>query len=77
MVTNNHSLIQLNSEFDLVSEVPLDDGGNGGKAVGSSISWKADGKFFAVNYEMGDGRKCLTRDVAMGVFKSPSKSDTD
>jgi hypothetical protein len=27
IVTKNHSLIQLNAEFDLVSEIPLDDAG--------------------------------------------------
>jgi hypothetical protein len=57
--------------------MPLDDAGNDGKATNCSMSWKADGKYFAVNYQVGDGRKCLTRDVALSVFKSPSKGDTD
>lgn len=77
LTTKNHSLIELNGEFDLVNETPLDDAGEQGQAVRSNISWKADGKFFTVNYQVGEGRKCLTRDVALIVFKSPSKSDPD
>ena len=30
-----------------------------------------------MNYQVGDGRKCLTRDIALSVFKSPSKGDTE
>lgn len=41
------------------------------------MSWKADGKFVCINYQVGDGRKCLTRDIQLNVFKSPAASDPD
>lgn len=76
-VSNSNSLIQLNDEFDLVKEIPLDDGEFEGKAQNCHISWKSDGKFFCVNYEVPGGRKCLVRDTMLNVFKSPAKSDKD
>lgn len=76
-MTDNGTIIQINSEFDIVKEIELDDGGLKALGVGCSISWKADGKFVCINYEVEGGRKCLVRDVQLSVFKSPAASDTD
>lgn len=78
VVTNNNTLIQLDMEFDMVKEVPLDDHQTE-KAEGYKprFSWKADGSFFAINIQTDIGRKCHTRDEMMGIFRSPSLSDPD
>lgn len=76
IITKNNTIIQLDMEFDLVREVPLDD--NPTEKVDSfdpRFSWKADGSFFALNILTDKGRKCHTRDNMLGIFRSPSKSD--
>jgi len=76
VVTKNNTLIQLDMEFDLVKEVPLDD--HPTEKVDSycpRFSWKADGSFFAINILTDKGRKCHTRDLMLNIFRSPSASD--
>ena len=71
-------MIQLDMEFDLVSEIPLDDNPSE-QPLGRDprFSWKADGTFFAVNIPTDKGRKCHTRDHMLGMFRSPSPSEPD
>ena len=78
VVTNNNTLIQLDMEFDLVKEVPLDDSSTE-KSEGYEprFSWKADGSHFAINIQTDKGRKCHTRDSMLGIFRTPSLSDPD
>ncbi len=76
VVTKNNTLIQLDMQFDLVKEVPLDD--HHQQKVDSydaRFSWKADGSFFAINVMTDKGRKCHTRDNMLNIFRSPSLSD--
>lgn len=63
-------------EFDLIKEVPLDDSESEEcESIKPTFSWKADGSFFAINFQTNKGRKCHTRDHMLGIFRSPSKSD--
>ena len=78
VVTNNNTLIQLDMEYDLVKEVPLDDHlEEKADAFEPQFTWKSDGSFFAINIQTNKGRKCHTRDSMMGIFRSPSLSDPD
>ena len=74
LVTKNKSIVQMNNEFDLVNEIPIDEEE---EVVDSSamFSWRADGGFFILNYETKNGQKAVTKDVMMTTFISPSKSD--
>jgi elongator complex protein 1 len=74
LVTKNKSLIQLNAEFDLVNEIPLDENE---EVVDSpaQFSWRTDGNFFILNYRTVNGHKAVTRDLMMSAFISPAKSD--
>ena len=50
----------------MLYEVPIDDGDLSGDKEGvrdACISWRGDSAIFVVNYGVGTGRKCLTRDV--------------
>ncbi len=49
LATKNKSLIQLNKEYDLVNEIPIDELQ---EVVNSNaqFSWRADGNFFVLNY---------------------------
>ncbi len=74
VVTHNKTLIQLNMEFDLVSEIPLDEAE---EVLPSEphFSWRADGTHFVINYETVNGHKALTKDQMMNTFISPARSD--
>jgi len=39
------------------------------------FSWRVDGSFFSLNYQTVNGRKAVTKDIMMGTFISPAKSD--
>ena len=39
------------------------------------FSWRTDGNYFIINYETPQGHKAVTKDLMMGTFISPSKSD--
>jgi elongator complex protein 1 len=74
LLTNNRTLIQLNKEFDLVSEIPLDEAEEV-LATQPHFSWRADASHFVINYETVNGHKALTKDQMMGTFISPARSD--
>lgn len=76
LVTMNNTLIQLDMEFNLVKEIPIDDSETEvSDSFRSTFSWKVDGSFFALNIQTDKGRKVHTRDHMMGIFRSASKSD--
>lgn len=79
VITKNNTLLQLNEEFNLENELPLNDRAEEGVAAGAKISWKPDGKFSVINFGIKgtEARKCLIRDNLLNVFKSPAKPDTD
>lgn len=74
VVTNNKSIIQLNKEFDLVNEIPLDQSEEVLLGL-PRFSWRADGTHFIINYQTVNGYKAVTKDQMMGTFISPAKSD--
>ena len=74
LLTATHNLIQLNSEFDLVNEIPLDP--EEPPVPGPVLfTWRNDASHFVISYPTQFGRKAVTHDHMMAVFKSPSKSD--
>ena len=77
LVTESGQLLALNNNFDVQSEISLDE--TGAKIVQSKvhISWKNDGKYFVTNYELESGRKALTRDSELNLFRSAAQSDPD
>lgn len=74
LVSSNATLIQLNREYDLVSEVPLDDE-EPALPLSPRFSWRADGSYFVLNYQTPAGRKAVTKDPMLATFRSPAKSD--
>ena len=72
-------MLQLNEEFNLDNELPLNDSAEEGLGENSKISWKPDGKFCVINFGVKgtEGRKCLVRDNLLNVFKSAAKPDAD
>lgn len=69
-------------EFDPKNETTIDDGeyteGSTDHKVDSvSISWRGDAKFFSTTYTINNGRKSLTRDLNLAVFKSAAKADSE
>ena len=68
-------LLAMNTDFDLVHQASLDDKALPITEGNITISFRADGKFFVVNYPAGTGRKALTYSNTFEVHKSPSPSD--
>lgn len=69
-------LLSLDNNFDVQKEIPIDD--LGGEICPESVymTWKNDGKYFITNYRLkSGGRKALTRDSDLNLFRSPAKSD--
>ena len=69
-------------EFDPKNETTIDDGeytdaSTDVKIDSVSISWRGDAKFFSTSYAINGGRKSLTRDLNLAVFKSAAKSDPE
>lgn len=79
IITKNNTLLQLNEEFNLDNELPLNDSVEEGAGENSKISWKPDGKYCVINFGIQgtDSRKCLVRDNLLNVFKSAAKPDND
>ena len=81
MAAGTGNLLLMNTSFEVLKEVPLDDGdgsGSGGELpTAASVAWKADGQLLAVNYSINGGCKCLTRDLELKVLKSAAKADPD
>lgn len=67
----------LDPQFDMKNETPLDEVENNNiKDVG--ISWRGDAKFFSTIFGSDEnGRKSLTRDSNLGIFKSAAKADPE
>jgi hypothetical protein len=71
-------LSQLNTEFDVIMEVDMDDADmtqKGSKIDEATISWRGDSKFFVVNYHIEGGYKCITRDSRLKIIKGPARAD--
>lgn len=69
-------------EFDLKNETMIDDGDQTGDPMQNEIesitfSWRGDAKFFSTNYQILNGRKSLTRDINLAVFKSAARADAE
>jgi hypothetical protein len=82
IASKNKTLLIFDPEFDLKNETPIDDGENTGDSQQNDIesltfSWRGDAKFFATNYKILNGRKGLTRDLNLAVFKSAAKADAE
>ena len=74
LVTATHTLIQLNTDYDLVNEIPLD-AEEPPIAGPVHFTWRNDASHFSVNYPTQLGRKAITHDHMMAPFISPAKSD--
>ncbi len=80
IASKNKTLLIFDPEFDLKNETMIDDGDQTGdvsqnEIVSVAFSWRGDAKFFTVNYQIQNGRKSLTRDLNLGVFKSAARAD--
>ena len=82
LATKAGNLLILDTEFEPKCETTIDDGdctGNPESLPISSacVSWRGDAKFLTVHYGVLDGRKALTRDINLAVFKSVARADPE
>lgn len=69
-------------EFEPMNETFIDDGEGTGEPSSAqidscTISWRGDAKFFSTSFSILGGRKSLTRDINLAVFKSAAKADAE
>ena len=82
IASKNKALLIFDPEFDPKNETTIDDGPGAGDTETNpiesmTISWRGDAKFFTTNYSLQNGRKSLTRDINLAVFKSAAKPDAE
>ncbi|KRX06033.1 WD40-repeat-containing domain [Pseudocohnilembus persalinus] len=75
IASRSSNLVSLNTNFDILNEVPIDEEKENVQDQPVYISWKNDAKFFMTNYALEGGRKALTRDTELNMFRSAAKSD--
>jgi len=82
IASKNNVLLIFDPEFEPMNETFIDDGeGTGEPSTAQidscTISWRGDAKFFSTSFSILGGRKSLTRDINLAVFKSAAKADAE
>jgi len=82
LATKEGRLLILDAEFEPKCETTIDDGDETGDPEtlpisSASISWRGDAKFLTVIYGTPTGKKALTRDTNLTVFKSVARADAE
>ena len=82
LATKEGRLLILDAEFEPKCETTIDDGDETGNPEtlfidSASISWRGDAKFLSVIYGTPEGKKALTRDTNLTVFKSVARADAE
>lgn len=81
-IFSNYTLILINFDFEIINQCDLDDGEGtilfnfkDSKLKYADISFRGDSEYFVVHYKLGEGSKCLVRDLKANIFKGPAKAD--
>lgn len=80
LIYDNYTILHLNYDFEIINQCELDDGEGTSDIVKdklkeADLSFKGDSEYFVVHYKIGNGSKCLVRDLKLNIIKGPAKAD--